>query len=234
MNLAKLLKDQGYDLIEGPVRDHKLLQLWLKKDLDKAELYYSHISDAFDCEEVLNEIVNDALKINSTDTDEYKFNIGITILEDLLKALGLGNLGLTAKITSGKKVTISYGQSQTHEVAIGEIEDFLSEADFKHPNPTLLKNINRNDLLIISGIVCAKDLIVNIETDLAIDAGLILSLKEVGEGKVDFTSNNHDLIEMKSEGNSFFPVALKANRIIYNKSKFTGLRLLTDHREDLF
>jgi hypothetical protein len=47
MNLTTHLRKQGYDLIEGPVRHHGLLQLWLKRPLDEAELYYAHIDHAF-------------------------------------------------------------------------------------------------------------------------------------------------------------------------------------------
>ena len=33
MKLTKFLSEQGYDLIEGPIRNHKPLQLWLKQTL---------------------------------------------------------------------------------------------------------------------------------------------------------------------------------------------------------
>ena len=46
MNLTRLLRKQGYDLIQGPVRNHGLLQLWLKRPLDEADLYYTHIDHA--------------------------------------------------------------------------------------------------------------------------------------------------------------------------------------------
>jgi hypothetical protein len=40
MKLSKFLSEQGYDLIEGPIRNHKPLQLWLKQTFNEAELYY--------------------------------------------------------------------------------------------------------------------------------------------------------------------------------------------------
>lgn len=228
MKLTHFLKEQGYDLIEGPIRNQKTLQLWLKKMVDEAELYYSNVNQAFVSQIQLNEIENQALTINTTKKDEYGFNIGITLLEDILKSLGLGNFELSSEVKSGKTVTISYDNSITKEVAIGELESYLSNADFCHPNPSLLKNANRNNILIITGVVFAKNLVVEIETDFNLDAKLIVKLNEIAEGKLNFTMNSQTKLKMVSSGNSFFPVAIKASRIRFHKSSFKGLSLITD------
>ncbi len=98
MSLKKYLREQAYDLIEGPVRNHKPLQLWIKNDFNEIELYYDHVDHAFVSEVTLREIINNALAVNTTKKDHYGFNIGITLLEDILQSLGLGNLDLSAKI----------------------------------------------------------------------------------------------------------------------------------------
>ncbi|WP_300664237.1 hypothetical protein, partial [Fluviicola sp.] len=54
MKLTNYLRDAGYDLIEGPVRNQKPLQLWLKQDLNEAELYYSDVNHAFNSSVALN------------------------------------------------------------------------------------------------------------------------------------------------------------------------------------
>lgn len=132
MKFSNYLKNEGYDLIEGPVRNHKLLQLWLKQGFNEAEIYYDHISHAFISPVPLQEMENTALNVNSTEKDSYGFNLGITLLSGLLKSLGLGVFDLSAKIKSGKTVTISYDNSITKEVAIGEIGEYLSNMDFNH------------------------------------------------------------------------------------------------------
>ncbi len=230
MKLTKYLRDQGYDLIEGPVRNHKPLQLWLKQIFNKAELYYAEISHAFISDVRLNEIENQALSVNSSIKDDYEFNIGITILENLLKSLGLGTFELSAKIKSGKKVTISYDNSITKEIPVGEIENYLSNADFRYPNPALLKNANRNNILVVTGIVFAKNLVVEIETDFSLDAGLVASLNELADGKLDFAMNSQRKLKMVSSGNSYFPIAVKASRIDFDRDEFNKIKLITDNR----
>ncbi|SHI63115.1 gasdermin [Flavobacterium terrae] len=230
MKLTKYLSDQGYDLIEGPIRNHKPLQLWVKKAFSEAELYYATLKHAFKSEEVLTEIENQALSVNTSNTNEYGFNIGITLLEEILSSLGLGAVEISAAVKTGKKVVISYDNSITKEYAIGNIESYLSAADFVHPNPQLLKNANKDNILIITGTVFAKNLVVEIETDFTIDVSLIAKLNNIADGKIDFTAKDSNTLKMVSGGNNFFPIAVKASRIKFDRSIFKKLTLVTDDR----
>jgi hypothetical protein len=228
--LTKELRKAGYDLIEGPVRNHKLLQLWVKKTFDEVDLYYSNMNQAFVSDFALTEVENPALNINSSKKDEFSFNIGITLLDEILKSLGLGAFELSAQITGGKSITISYDNSVTKEIPIGEIESYLSTADFKHPNPSLLQNANRNNIIVITGVVLAKNLVVDIETNFNVDAELVASLNNAADGKLDFAIGSTTKIKMVSSGNSFFPIAVKAHRLDFDRSKFSKLVLVTDSR----
>ncbi len=230
MNLTKTLRDQGYDLIEGPVRNHKLLQLWLKRPFDDLQLYYSHIEHAFVSEQPLNIIENPALNIDSTTKDEYGFNIGISLLEEILNSLGLGAFELSANIKSGKKVTISYDNSVTREVPVGEVQNYLANSDFKHVNKALLKNANRRNILVITGTLLAKNLVVEIDTDFSVESELVASLNSLADGKLDFSMSQANKIKMVSSGNSYFPIAVKADRIDFDKGHFDDTNLVTDNR----
>lgn len=228
MKLTNFLSGQGYDIIEGPVRNHKPLQLWLKKPFDEAQLYYASIAHAFISPVVLTEIENPAMSVNSSQKDDYGFNIGITLLQEILKTLGLGAFEIGSKIKSGKRVTISYDNSVTKEYTIGNIEDYFFSADFLHPNPSLLKNANRNYIMVITGTVFAKNLIVDIETDFALDGNLVADLNDIASGKLDFTIANQNKLNMVSKAEIHFPIAVKASRIDFDRSRFQKLILITD------
>lgn len=145
MNLTKELRNQSYDLIEGPVRNHRLKQVWIKKGLDEVDIYDQHIDKIFDSNIILNENINSALNVDYSKKDEYAFKIGMTVLEDILSSIGIGTLSLNTEIKSGKKVSISFENSQTVELNLNEIENYLHNADFKNPNRTLLRNINKDN-----------------------------------------------------------------------------------------
>ncbi|MFC2089478.1 hypothetical protein ACFLT1_01785 [Bacteroidota bacterium] len=231
MSLSKNLKANGYDLIEGPVRNHKPLQLWLKQLNNEAELYYEAVDHAFKSQVELKEIVNSSLNVTASDKDEYGFNIGITLLEDILKSLGMGAFKLSSKVKTGTKVSISYDKSKNREVAIGELERYFSEADFLHPNPTLLRNANRNDILVITGVLFAKDLVVDIESDVNLGTDLVIELNALAEGNINFSIVNHRAVRMESVGRYYFPIAIKASRIRFQKGVFQGLTQVTDNAD---
>jgi hypothetical protein len=180
---------------------------------------------------VLVEVESAALNVNSAAKNEYGFNIGFSILDDILKSMGLANFELKADLKTGKKVSISYDNSITREVPIGMIQNYLSEADFNHANPALLKNANRDNILIISGVLLAKNLLVEIETDFSLTTDLVAKLNAGADGKLNFSMKSESNLKMVSSGTSFFPVAVKADRIDYDKGHFKNTKLVTDTRK---
>lgn len=229
MTLTKTLKDQSYDLIQGPARNHKLLQLWVRRGTKKEAIsYYSNISHAFQSSSPLNENENPALDVTSTKKDEYGFNIGITILEDILKAMGLANVELSVKMKSGRSVSVSYENAVTRDVPIGELNQYFSTADFLHPNPELLQDANWNNILVVSGVMYAKNLVVEIDTNFDINADIAASLNLAADGRLEFTVASQQKLRMVSSGGNFFPIAIQAATVRYEKGIFRGLDVVTD------
>ncbi|MEJ5996464.1 hypothetical protein WG904_18695 [Pedobacter sp. Du54] len=230
MNLTKTLRSQGYDLIGGPIRNHNALQLWLKEPSEEAQYQYATVGHAFVSPVVLTEIESPSLAVNATTKDEYGFNIGLTVLDELLKSIGLATLELSAKLKFGKTVTISYDHALTRECTRGNVEDYLSQADFVHANPVLLKHANRNRILIITGVIMAKNLLVDIETDFTVDAAVVAELNKVATGKLNFSIASNTKLKMTSSGDQYFPIAVKAYRIDFDRNVFQRLTLMTDNR----
>ncbi len=94
----------------------------------------------------------------------------------------------------------------------------------------MLKNANRDNIIILSGIVFAKNLVVDIETDFRVTAELIVALNQMAEGKLDFSGQGDTSLRMISGGTGFFPVAVKASRVVFDKGVFKKLILVTDNR----
>lgn len=229
-NLSRHLRDQGYDLINGPLRNYALLQLWLKKAGNPAELYYRCLQHAFEAKEPLESQSNPALKVSFRYKNEYKFNMGMSVLEPVFTALGVDNIAVESLISSGKSVSIAYDNSESLEISLGQIEAYLHAADYLHPNPSLLKHANRDQIMIISGVLLAKNLVVTIETDFEVHPDLIISIDKKTNGKLNTFKKNERAIKMVSEGNVLFPVAVKAHRLHFDKGHFIKTNLVTDSR----
>ncbi len=230
MNLERELRKSNFDLIESPIRYHKPLQLWLKKPNNRIEFLHENVTDALSSNIELKVKENKALSVNYDQKQEFNFDIGLEVLEDLLKSLELGDLGLSTKFKRGKKVTVTYNDSMTLLVLRGEISNFLSTAKFIHSNREFIKNANRNNIIIISGVLMAKDIKATIETDVDISANVKAELMKMVDGKIDFDFQTDRKLELVSEGNSLFPIAVQAHRINWHKDKFKKLTLLSDKR----
>lgn len=229
-NLSKNLRDQGYDLINGPVRNYKILQLWLKKAGNPAELYYDSLAHAFVSDVVIDIQSNSALKVTSRSKNEYKFNMGMSLLEPLLSTFGLNNLELETLITSGTKISMAYEGSESKEVSIGNVEDYMHTADYLHPNPSLFYHANKDRVMLISGVLLAKNLVITIDTDFLVSPELISKIDKKMNGKLNAFKKNDRSLKMVSEGHVLFPIAVKANRLHFDKGHFVKSNLVTDTR----
>lgn len=137
------------------------------------------------------------------------------------------------KIKSGKKIAISYDNATSIEYPTGEIDDYFVNADFNHANLPLLKNANRNNILVVTGIIYAQSFKANFETNYTIEDNLLAEIKDLASGKIDFTKNSNSTLDMSVNGNLNIPIAVKANELVYTKGHFKKTKLLTDE-EDLF
>lgn len=230
MQLTHYLSKAGYDLVDGPARNHKPLQLWLKQGFNRPELYYETIHHAFASNIDLKVQEDKSLTVDNDKKDEYAFNIGITMLDELLKAIGLASADLTSKIKSGRKLGVSYKNAITKTVPLGDITHFLSSADFVHPNPALLKNANQNNLLLITGVLYAQQLVVEIETSLGTDQKWVAVMKDELKGKFELSVDQSEKLKMVADTKDYFPVAVKASRLDFDKGQFKGLLQVTDNR----
>lgn len=232
-SLESVLHVSGYDLIDGIVRNHRPLQLWFKKNSDPhPDLRYQHISHAYLSTIPLpEEVKSPALDVTYENNTEFKFNIGLSFLEDLLKSLGLGAFDFSAKLTTGKKVSISYNNAEAVEYAAGSISGYLSDFDYNHPNPELLTQSKRDNVLVITGVVYAKNLKVKFETNLAAEANLTAELNAIAKGKFEFSATSASVLEMNSAADIYVPIAVKAYRLYFDSNgDFNRMDLITDTR----
>lgn len=227
MNLTKLLRKNGFDLIDGPNRDHKLLQVWRVKTTDSLHLYAKHIDKVFESSIHLNANPEPSLvlPIDSSKVDTYNFNIGVNVLNGLLKTLKLGELNLNSSITKERRLSISFDQTDSLTIPAGEIDSYLHNADVREEH--VLKELNRNNLVVISGLIRARKIIVEIESTTESSNKLSAEVNAAIEGKLQFNPTAEKKIKMEYEGNHF-PIAVMAHRIDYDKGVFANTVLVTD------
>jgi len=230
-NLNKILKDQGLDDIDGPVRNQLLLSVWNKKDNNRIT-FFQMLPDLYASPYVLKKYVAPALFVDYSAKRDYDIGIGITALEELLSKLNLGNLGLNVKIKGGKNVSIAFNDAQLTEYPHADFSNYFYQKDggFVSSNPEIIDQANQNNLILISGILYAKNFEAHIKTDTDVDVNLGLELTELAKGKIDFSLKNSKDLVMKSNKGEEIPIAVKAFRLNFFKGKYKSAKLVTDHR----
>jgi hypothetical protein len=231
MLLEHKLRQQDYDFIEGALRNHKELQLWLKKPMNRVEIQAEHIGDqiAFKKEFNAAPMVNPALKVSSKDTETYGFDEGLKALDGIMEKMGLGKLSQTFNGKKGVEVELSYDSSECREYPRGQIEAYLDSINTSDLDGTFKDHLNDNDVLVITGVLYAKNFTAKIHTNFSIDAALDADIKNVVEGKVGVKIEGDKTIVLSAEGINEIPIAVKAHRLRFRRGKFKGMNLITDH-----
>jgi hypothetical protein len=230
-DLASALKSNGYDYIDGPTRNHKILQLWRRRAFNAVDFAYDDVKHALNSPISLDIISDPALAVVSSSSQDFKFNIGLTFLKNVLEKIGAGKANLEVKITSGTKINISYEDSFSETVAVGQLNAFFKQADFTHLNENLHRDLNRDNFIIISGVIYAQNLKAKIESDLELTADLQAELLNVTDGKVSLQKVKESTLQLTADLGKNFPIALKYNRIKYGHGNFKDLPLLSDSKQ---
>ena len=103
-------------------------------------------------------------------------------------------------------------------------------ADFLHTNKRLLKNANRNNLLLITGILLAKSIHIEIETEKKIDADAKTEFLKLFNGKFELEASGEKKLVMSANDIGSFPIAVKVHRIDFDGGQFVNTTLLSDRR----
>ena len=93
-----------------------------------------------------------------------------------------------------------------------------------------MHHLNSNQVLLITGVVFAKQLVMDVSTDRDIDVGWVAKLQAAKDPKLSFSLKNKRQLKMTTSGTKEFPVAIKASRLDFDQRKFKGMRLVTDNR----
>lgn len=230
MDLMKHLRKSGYDLLDGPIRNHQPLQLWVKKGANRPELFFEHLKDAFLSNQDLTVYQNPVLNVEATRQIEHDYAVGIALLKDMMQGIGGTPLNLNAEFQKSKKLSISYKDAYTSSITIGNLHSYLNQANLRESAQNFSRYLNNNQVLLITGVVFAKKLEVEITTENEFDVDLVAKLQSAKDPKLTFSLESKQKLKMTASGSKDLPIAIKASRLDFDQDRFTGMRLVTDNR----
>lgn len=231
MNVIQTLRTGGYDFIDSPLRSHKPLQLWLKKNDSIVEFYSNDFRNQLISSKPLTKVELPMLTIDFASSIDFKFNLGLSFLDKLLDKLGLENLGIDFAFEGGREIKISYKDPVCYGYELEELQEYLTNSDVKpNSNKLFIDNLNNNDILLIGAVLFAKNIKIEIttSTNFSIETKAKLSDKLDSSFVVEY--KNEQKLTLSSKNDLLLPIAVKAYRLDFDHSVFSNMRLITDHR----
>jgi hypothetical protein len=228
MNLTKLLRKDGFDLIDGLDRSHKLLQVWLLRGNDGLSSTNELIEDVFHSSHTLNfnVVPSPAPSIYSSKYDTYNFNFGLGVLDTLLKRLNIGGINFNSNNLIQEKINMKYEQVDIVRAPFLEIEEYFENADIRSLRH--LEDLKKQNFIIITGLVRAGRMITEIETSVESAGALQAQLNNSIDGNLQFNLTSDNKLRMEYEGDSF-PIAVEARRVDFDKGRFAKTVRVTDN-----
>jgi hypothetical protein len=147
-----------------------------------------------------------------------------------MQGIGGSPFDISTGIQTGRKVSIKYKDAYTASVTIGQLTSYLSESSIEEVSENFMHHLNSNQVLLITGVVFAKQLVMDVSTDRDIDVSWVAKLQAAKDPKLSFSLENKRQLKMTTSGTKEFPVAIKASRLDFDQRKFKGMRLVTDNR----
>lgn len=209
----------NYDMIDGTARQQRLLQLW-KKNAEGMQIFKDSVHKIFSSPIILKEIESPVIDLTQTYKKRFGINLGLSALERIKPTLNFNNI-----FKSGKAVTISYKSGKCVEFDHQDLLNYFSKSDFIEKDPIWLKDFNRNNILIITGIIYGKNLQIEIESDNEINLTTESELNGALQGKFQINKSSASTIIITDSSDDFTPIAVKSHKLIYSNGEFKNLHL---------
>jgi hypothetical protein len=230
MKLKQILRDQAYDLVEGPERGFAPLQLWRKKSFQKIEPYEGNIQEIFGIDNQLTEHPARVTNINFSNHQDFEFKHGVSVLKTLLEKLNLGDLGgeLSGKID--RKITASYSGCQSRKVYPRDLIQYFEKADLTSAGNSFLDDANKDNFIVITGVMEATDIQWVLESTIDLKSELKTTIKKMVDLNLKHDFLNEKKLELTFEGVEPLVFAVKASRLVCKKDQFHELKPVSDNR----
>ena len=219
------LKSAGYLVVRLPKAHIKPLQLYelRGKELER----FGDLEDVFDAGGVpLPSPSNDnpAPDISGQSTSNFRIGLGISLLGDIIGAMGGSTLELHSFYREAKTITFEFRDVLDDHVQVAQLDRYLSHADIKSGSPYGAKLLDANALTIITDTLKSRSLIVQ-----AKDAGgeevkiNVPAIQSVIGGNIQVAGEQSMSHKLTYQGTHPLVFGFRARRLFYDRGRYTAI-----------
>jgi hypothetical protein len=229
-DLVKTLRNSGLDLIDGVVREHKPLSIWIKRNTERVS-YRGQLDEIFSSPVPIR---MDEFKLPDIDFDSkacYNMNIGASAFSGFLATLGISDLSTVVK--GGKKMEVSFSETVLIKANQNDVQVFFEspQLDFHCKSNEIYEQANLDNLILVTGVAFAKKVDVSVSSDFSIDTNVKSDVKNLATVDVDAKFENEKTLKMIFSPDELIPVAVLAYRLRFNRGFFEKMNQVSDNRD---
>lgn len=225
--LVKLLKSYGYNIVRLPRANVWPLQIIIKNsgsfnrlgDLSTVMMPGNNIP--------LPSISQDqeVSTISGKSTSRLKAGIGLTLLSDILGAMGGSQLGLGSQYEQAKFVSFEFHGVKENTVELTKLDQFLTDADINAFSKHVSKMMAADDIFLITEVLKSKKF--SVESKNSSGTSLDLNVPEIQKvvgANIKVTADQEMSSKITYEGNQPLVFGFKAVRLFYDEGIYTAFR----------
>ncbi len=221
------LKSFGYNIVRLPKADIQPLQM-LSKNGDNLERLGAmtkllKVGDNIPVPTISTN--TPTAPINGSRTSELKIGLGLSILGNIIGALGGSSLGLDLEYQKAKTAVFEFQEVLEDKIELIDLDQYLGEADINPASVFVSKLLESDKLFITTATI--KSTKFNFEAKS--DSGTTLSLnvpviQQAVGGNVKVSSSNQSNSKLTYEGKIPLIFGFQAVQVFYDNGKYTAFK----------
>jgi len=224
-----LLKSSGYNVVRLPKADVRPLQILAKqaKDLDRlGEIGTLLVPRGAAPLPVVKEN-QQAANISGQSTGDVSLGVGLSILGNVIAAMGGSKLGLDVQYKEAKTVVFEFNDVLVDSVEVLKLDQYLADADVNPLSRYAAELLEADDLYVTTATLKSKMLSVEAKqsNDMALKVD-VPDIQRVVGGNVKVSADAQATSKVTYQGNVPLVIGFQAVRLFYHHGQYTAIEPL--------
>jgi len=232
---TSLLKSFGYNAVRLPRTSIKPLQILIKNGGDVS--YFGELPTVFrlldnNKDDILPKIIDNvpAASISGQQTGNLTIGIGLSILGNIISAMGGSPVGLDSEYKQAKAVSFQYQNVLQDYIEQAALAVFLEQSDVVPSSNTVANLLEADEVFIIISIIKSNKFAIFPKTSRDTDTKLdIKKIQDLVGANVKVSSNSQDLSAIVFEGSTPLVFGFQAVQLFYDRGQYFTLKPIKPH-----
>lgn len=225
---TSLLKSFGYNAVRLPRANIRPLQVLSKNGGDAS--YIGELTTVFrprDNNTPIPKTIdnNPAANISGQKSGELSVGLGLSILGNIITAMGGSTVGLDSKYQQAKAVSFQYQDVLQDLVETAALDEFLGQADINPSSTTIARLLEADEVFITTSTIKSRKFTIYPKVSRGTDTQFdIPEIQGIVSLNVKVSSQSHDSSAITFEGATLLVFGFQAVQLFYDRGQYFSLK----------